>query len=64
MLLSSVLTFLILMVFLAIVSRPFAVPIGAFQTVLVVGVLGVVAVFSVRRLLARPRRKSKRFLIA
>ncbi|GAB3884606.1 SoxR reducing system RseC family protein [Spirosoma agri] len=60
MLLSSVLTFLILMVFLIVVSRPLSIPIDAFQTAWKAGLAGLVGVFIVRWWLARRLRKPKR----
>lgn len=62
MLFSSVLTFLLLMGFLILVSRPLAVPIGAFQTAWGAGLAGLMSVFVVRWWLARNRRKPKRLL--
>lgn len=64
MLLSSVLTFLVLMLFIALVSRPFAVPVGTFQMVFVVGLAGVMGVFMARWWTTRRLRKPKRFQTA
>lgn len=57
MLLSSVLTFLLLIGFLVVVSRPLSVPIGAFQTVW--GAAGFMCILVVRWWLARRLRKPK-----
>ncbi|MBD2754338.1 hypothetical protein [Spirosoma validum] len=64
MLLSSILTFLLLMGFLIIVSRPLAVPIGAFQTAWGAGLAGLMSVFFVRWWLSRSRHRPKRLLTA
>ncbi|GAB4029968.1 hypothetical protein [Spirosoma jeollabukense] len=62
MLLSSVLTFLLLMGFLILVSRPLAVPIGAFQTAWGAGLAGLVSVVVVRWWLGHNRHKTRRLL--
>ncbi|GAB4032097.1 hypothetical protein [Spirosoma gilvum] len=59
MLLSSVLTFLILMGFLVVVSRPLAVPMSAFKTAL--GALGLTGILIARWWLSRRGAKPKRF---
>jgi|GEM_PF-5501328 len=58
MLLSSVLTFLILMGFLVVVSRPLAIPIDAFRTAW--GALGLTGILFVRWWLSRKGDKPKR----
>lgn len=58
MLLSSVLTFLILMGFLVVVSRPLAIPIDAFRTGW--GALGLTGILFVRWWLSRKGDKPKR----
>ncbi|QDK82078.1 hypothetical protein EXU85_27110 [Spirosoma sp. KCTC 42546] len=58
MLLSSVLTFLILMGFLVVVSRPLAVPIDAFQTAW--GAAGLMGILVVQWWLVRRFRNPKR----
>lgn len=58
MLLSSVLTFLILMGFLVVVSRPLAIPIDAFRTAW--GALGLTGILIVRWWLSRKNTKPKR----
>lgn len=62
MLLSSVLTFLLLMGFLILVSRPLAVPLGAFQTAWGAGLAGLMSVVIVRWWLAHNRLKTRRLL--
>lgn len=64
MLLSSVLTFLILMGFLIVVSRPLAIPIGVFQTAWGIALAGILGVFMVRWWLKSRSRKPKSFAIA
>ncbi|WP_080057634.1 hypothetical protein [Spirosoma aerolatum] len=59
MLLSSVLTFLILVGFLVVVSRPLAIPMRAFQTAW--GALGLMGIVIVRWWLSRKGAKPKRF---
>lgn len=62
MLLSSVLTFLLLMGFLIVVSRPLAVPIDAFKTAW--GAAGLMGILVVQWWLVRRLRKPKRLQTA
>lgn len=64
MFLSTVLTFLILMGFLLVVSRPMAIPIGAFHTAWGAGLAACMSVLVVRWWLARKSRKPKQLLTA
>lgn len=64
MFLSSGLTFLILMGFLLVISRPLAMPIGVFQTAWAVGLAGLGGVLVVRWWLKRRASKSKPFATA
>ncbi|UHG94016.1 hypothetical protein [Spirosoma oryzicola] len=64
MLLSSVLTFLVLMGFLIVVSRPLSIPIGVFQTAWGMGLTSLTGVLIIRWWLTRRSSKSKLFTMA
>ncbi|GAB3696742.1 hypothetical protein GCM10027592_20240 [Spirosoma flavus] len=64
MLLSSGLTFLILMVFFIVIIWPLAIPINVFQTAWGIGLAGLLGILMVRWWLARRSRRPKSFFIA